>query len=89
MYLVEEANDARMMPVNDVCMPSLCFHESIFLLSLVIISVLREWVGDRNLLGNITISPWKFRNRLGIKVEKVLISISKKVSPGGNQASYA
>ena len=77
-----------MMPeaVNNVCMPSLCFHERIFLLSLVIISVWGECVSDRNLLGDIKISPWKCRYRLRIKVAIVLISISKKVSPSGNQA---
>ena len=59
-----------MMPeaVNDVCMPSLCFHErEFFLLSLVIITVWWEWVADRNLLGDIKISPWKCRYRLEIK----------------------
>ena len=76
-----------MMPEaeNDVCMPSLCFHE-FFLLSLEVISVWWEWVGVRNLLGNTKISPWKRRYRLEIRLEIVLISISKKVSPGGNQA---
>ena len=38
--------------VNDVCMLTFCFHES-----LVIISVWWEWVGDRNFLGDI----WKYR----------------------------
>ena len=72
-----------MMPEaeNDVCMPSLCFHEIIFLLSLEILSIWWEWAGDRNLLGDVKISPWKCRYRLGIRVEVVLISI-----PGGNQA---
>ena len=45
-----------------------------------------EWVGDRYLLGDIKISPWKFCYHLGIKVPIVLTSISKKVSPGGNQS---
>ena len=54
--------------VNDMCMPSLCFHErEFFLLSMVIISVWWDWVGDRNLLGDIKILPWKCRYRLGIK----------------------
>ena len=53
--------------------------------SLVIISVWWEWVGDRNLLGDTKISPWKCRYRLGIKVAIFLTSISKKVSAGGNK----
>ena len=57
-------------------------------LSLVIISDWSEWVGDRNLLGDIKILPWKCGYHLGIKVAIVSISISKKVSPGGNQALY-
>ena len=55
----------------------------------MIISVWWEWVGDRNLLGDIKISFRKCRYRLGIKVTIVLISISKKVSPGGNQTLVA
>ena len=50
---------------------------------LVIISVWWEWVGDRNLLGDI--SPSKCCYCLGIKVTIVLTSISKKVSPVGKQ----
>ena len=61
------------------------FTNEAFVLSLVIISVWWEWVGDRHLLGDIKILPWKCRYRLGIKVAIVLISISKKLSPGGNQ----
>ena len=43
-------------------------------------------VDDINLLGDNKILPWKYRYRLRIKVAIVLISISKKVSPDGNQA---
>ena len=57
------------------------FTKEFFLLSLVIISVWWKWVGNRNVLGNIKISPWKCHYRLGIKVAIVLISISKKRFP--------
>ena len=66
--------------VNDVCMLSLCFHEIIFLLSLVIISVCWEWAGNRNLLGDFKKLHKKYRYRLGIKVGIVLISISVPVA---------
>ena len=49
-----------------------------------ITSLWREWFGDRNLLGNVKISPWKCGYRLGLKVAIVLIS--KTVLLGGNQA---
>ena len=61
-------------------------QKNFFLLSLEIMSVWWEWVGDRNFLGDIKISPWKCPYGLEIKVAIVLISISKKVSPSGNQA---
>ena len=72
--------------VNDVCMSSLCFHKRSFSSKFGDNIVWWEWVGDRNLLGDIKISPRKCCYRLGIKVAIVLISISKKVSHGGNQA---
>ena len=84
MYLVEDANEARSSEWRLYAIS--LYSRKYFSSKLVIKSLLWEWVGGRNLLGDITISPWKFRYRLGIKVEKVLISISKKVSPGGNQA---
>ena len=78
-----------MMPeaVNDICMPSFCFHERIFStkfgdnISLVGMSWRYKFIGRY-----MEILPWKCRYRLGIKVVTVLISISKKVSPGGTQA---
>ena len=77
----------RITKANDARSGERRLHaKEFFLLSLVIISVWWEWVGDRNLLGNIKILLWKCRYRLGIKVAIVLIFISKKVSPGGNQA---
>ena len=71
-----------MMPeaVSDVCMHLFVFTKEFFFLSLVIISVWWEWVGD------IKISSKKCRYNLGTKVAIVLISIFKNVSPGGNQA---
>ena len=76
-----------MMPEaeSDVCIPSLCFHERLFSskfgdnVSLVRMSWRLKFIGRYK---NITLkmSLWP-GNKSG-----VLISISKKVSPGGNQA---
>ena len=71
---------------NDVCMPSLCFHERVFSSKFGDNISLVGMKCDRILLGDIKISPWKCRYRLGIRVEIVLISITKKVAPSGNQA---
>ena len=75
-----KANDARSSEQRLHAI-SLFSQNNFFLLSLVITSVWWEWVGDRNLLGDIKIWPWKCRYRLGLKAAIVLISISKKVSP--------
>ena len=83
-----KANDARSSE-RRLHAISIFSQKNFFLLSLVIRSVWWEWVGDRNLLGDIKTSPWKCHYCLRIKVAIVLISISKKVSPGGNQAQIS
>ena len=87
-YIDVETKIMMSAAVNNVYLPSLCSHERIFSSKLGdnISLVWWEWVGDRSILGDIKITPWKCRYRLGIKVAIVLIFISKKVSPGENQA---
>ena len=76
-----------MMPeaVNDVYLPSLCFHERIFScklgdISLVGMSWRQKFIGRyKNIALKMSLLP-------GEKVAIVLISIFKKVSPSGNQA---